>query len=239
VGKFAVRFDPDEMTELRNTQQVDIIGNKIKTVYDKFMSSIQQRFFMSQYERFQLDDNSTLSTSTRGFLAQQADAGVGVIDVTTANFTDILRQAIFDIQLSGSEDLILAGTGRSLEYAGLGEKSERLRYSVGDKLYDMSLTKYNFWGHSVIPMRVDVWEDRGMYGNAMANDLVLFRKSDVALTYLQNGRPMISRKHTLINQTDNPERASIYDLHLMWYEGLFGVEGHKMAFTRRFRLQSA
>jgi hypothetical protein len=232
VGDFAVRFDPDEMLELRNTQQVDIIGNKIKTVYDKFMSSIQQRFFMSQYERFTLADGET-STATRGFLAQQADAGVGVIDVTTANATDILRQAMFDIQLSGSEDLVLAGTGRSLSHFGLGEKSERLRYGVGDKTYNMDMTKYEFWGHSVTPMRVDVWEDRGAYGNVMANDLVLFRKSDINLTYL-NGKPMISRKHTLQNRSDNP--ASIYDLNLMWYNATFGVEGHRMAFTRRLRL---
>ena len=54
VGDFAVRFDPDEMLELKNTQRVDIIAHKIKRNYDRFMSSIQQRIFMSQYERFTL-----------------------------------------------------------------------------------------------------------------------------------------------------------------------------------------
>lgn len=232
MGDFAVSFNPDEMLELKNSQQVDIIQNKIKNCYDKYMSSIQQRVFMSDYERFTLP-NGMQSTSTRGFLAQQADAGVGVIDITTSNATDILRQSIFDIQLSGSEDLVIAGTGRTLNQLGLGEKSERLRYTVGDQTFNLDLKRYEYWGHSITPLRIDVWEDRGMYGNNMANDLVLFRKSDLGLVGLK-GKPMMSRKHKLINRQDTP--AGPYDIELLWYNATFGVELHKPAHTRRFRM---
>ena len=233
VGDFAVRFDPDEMLELRNTQNVDLIGTKIKYAYDKFMASIQQRFFMSQYERYTLTAGQQ-STSTRGFLAQQADAGVGIIDMTTSNCTDIMRQSVFDIQLSGSEDLVIAATGRTLNQLGLGEKSDRTRYKAEDKTFNMDFTQYEYWGHKITPLRVDVWEDTGMYGSAMADQAVLFRKSDVCVTGLQ-GKPIMSQKFTLQNRT-NAAKASIYDMDLMWHNATFGVEGHKMAFTRRFRM---
>lgn len=233
MGDFAVRWDPDEMLELKNSQRVDLIAKKMKTAKDKFNTSFLQRFFVSQYERFTLADGQN-STATRGFLAQQADAGVGTINVTTSNFTDILRQSVFDIQLSGADDLILAGTGRSLQHAGLGEKSERLRYTVGDKTYNMNMTRYEFEGHAVTPLRMDQWEDRGLYGNTLANDLVLFRRSDLSLTYL-NGKPMMSKKFTLQNR-HNAEPASLYDLHLMWWNATFGMELHRPAFTRRFKM---
>lgn len=232
VGDFAVRFDPDEMLELKNTQRVDLIQAKIKYMYDKYMTSIQQRMFMSQYERFSLTAGQQ-STTTRGFLAQQADAGVGAIDMTTANCVDIMRQSIFDIQLSGNEDLVIGATGRVLNQLGLGEKSERTRYTPGDKTYNMDLTKFEYWGHSITPLRIDVWEDRGMYANAMANTAVLFRKSDLMVAGLQ-GKPIMSRKHTLLNRSNEP--ANLYDLNLMWYNATFGVELHRPAFTRRFNM---
>lgn len=234
MGDFAVRWDPQQAVVWKNTGTTDYMERQYKSAYDKFISSIQQRMWMSQGGTIVLP-NGMRSMSTKGLLKQQEDAGVSITDINPANALNVIREVVFDAQLSGSDDFVLAGTGRSLEKVGLAEKSERLRYSVGDKLYNMNLTRYEYWGHGVTPLRMDQWEDRGMYSNGMADQLVLFRKSDITMGYLE-GWPMISQQYKLANRQNTSPTPGLADTEVVWWNALFCPIWERAAFSGRFRM---
>lgn len=236
MGDFAVRWDPQQSVVWENTGTTNYKAQQLQSAYKKYMSSIMQRIWMSAGGTITLPNGMT-SMSTKGLLKQQEDAGVTITDITPANAMNVMREAIFDIQLSGNDDLIIAGTGRSLDKLSLGEKSERLRYSVGDKTYNMNMTRYEYWGHSIIPLRIDQWEDRGMYANDMADTLVLFRKSDVHLGYLK-GWPMMSQQYKLANRQNSNPNPGLYDAEVVWWNALFCPIWEKAAFSARFRMNA-
>ena len=63
--------------------------------------------------------------------------------------------------------------------------------------------------------------------------MLVLNEDDVILNYF-NGEPILSRKHTLLNQDDEP--GSLNNFDLIWYEFLFGVEVRRAWATGRLRL---
>jgi len=235
MGDFAVRWDPQQKLIWQHTGQTDFMARQLKGVYDKYMSSIMQRIWMSTGGTVELP-NGMRSMSTKGLLRQQADAGVTSVAVTPGNALDVMGELIFDMQLSGSDDVVVAGTGRTLYKLGLGERSERLRYAIGDKTFNMNMTRYEYWGHGVTPLRMDQWEDRGMYGDSMANELVIFRKSDIKLAYLK-GWPMMSMQYKMANRQNSGDKyPGVFDADVVWWNALFAPIWEKAAFSGRMTM---
>jgi hypothetical protein len=74
--------------------------------------------------------------------------------------------------------------------------------------------------------------DPGLY-QGLKNDLLVMNKEDMVLNYME-GMPMISQKHTLLNQ--NVEPGNLFNFDLYWYETLFGIELNRPWATGRIHL---
>ena len=235
MGYFACGWDPRDSVEWDNLGTTDYKAREIKNVTKRFFSSIMQTILVGSGGRT-TTTAGRFSLSTKGLLKQQADAGVSVTPVTTANCIDALREAIYDNQLDDSEEWVLAGPSRLLDKFSLGEKTERLRYQVGDKTYDTSLTRYNFFGgHSVTPLPINQMEDRGLYGQTLKDDLILFRKSDVKLTYMKNW-PMFSNMIKYGNNQNTTNPSGYANIDLVAYYAFFGVRYERAWAGARFRM---
>ncbi len=236
LGYFAAGWDPRDSQEWDNTGTTNFKKVDMQNVTKRYFSSIMQTMFMSQGGILTLNSGRK-SYSTKGLLKQQSDAGVSVTDVTSGNCIDALREAVYDIVTDeGGNDFVLAGAPRLLNKFGLGEKSERLRYQVGDKTYDSTLTKYQFFdGHSVTPLPIPQWENRGQYGETMFQDLLLFRRSDVKLTYMKNW-PMFSTGMKLANNQNSNPVPGYANIELLFYGAFFGVRWEKAWASARFRM---
>ena len=236
LGYFACGWDPRDAVEWGNIGTTDFKEKDMKNVTKRFFNAITQTVFMSQGGITTLNSGRQ-SYSTKGMFQQQTDAGVGVTDVTAGNCIDALREAIYDIIIDeGGNDFVLAGPPRLLNKFGLGEKSERLRYQVGDKTYDSTLTRYEFFdGHSVTPLAMPQWENRGLYTDSMYQDLILFRRNDVKLTYMRNW-PMFSRGYKLANNQNSDPVTGYANIDLLFYQAFFGVRWEKAWASARFRM---
>lgn len=236
LGYFAVGWDPRDSQEWDNIGTTNFKKNDMMNCTKRYFNAITQTVFMSQGGITTLQSGRQ-SYSTKGMFKQQSDAGVSVTDVTAGNCVDALREAVYDIVINeGGNDFVLAGAPRLLNKFGLGEKSERLRYQVGDHTYDSHLTRYEFFdGHSVTPLPIPQWENRGLYGDGMFQDLILFRRSDVKLTYMRNW-PMFSTGMKLANNQNSNPVPGYANIELLFYSAFFGVRWEKAWASARFRM---
>jgi hypothetical protein len=235
MGYFACGWDPRDSVEWDNKGTTDYKGRQIKNVTKRFFSSVMQTILTGAGGRTTTTQGK-FSLSTKGLLKQQEDAGVSVTPVTTANCIAALREAIYDNQLDGQEEWVLAGPSRLLDKFSLGEKSERLRYKVGDNTYNTTLTRYEFFsGISVTPLAIDQMEDRGLYGQTLKDDLILFRKQDVKLTYMRNW-PMFSNMIKFGNNQNTTNPSGFANIDLVAFYAFFGVRYERAWAGARFRM---
>ncbi|HQX31433.1 MAG TPA: hypothetical protein PLE71_15605, partial [Flavobacteriales bacterium] len=78
--------------------------------------------------------------------------------------------------------------------------------------------------------------DRGMYGDSMANELVIFRKSDIKLAYLK-GWPMMSMQYKMANRQNSGDKyPGVFDADVVWWNALFAPIWEKAAFSGRMTM---
>ena len=159
LGPFACGWDPRDSVEWDNRATTDFKQREVRNLTKRYFSSIMQTILTGAGGRSRTTAGR-FTLSTKGMLKQQADAGVGITPINTGNAIARLREAIYDNQMDDAEDWVLAGPSRLLDKFSLGEKSEKLRYKVGDNVYNTSLSRYEFTGgHSVTPLPLNHMED--------------------------------------------------------------------------------
>ena len=236
LGYFACSWDPMDSVRWDNKGRTDFKQKEHEDVRKRYFASIMQTILTGSGGRTSLTNTGRRTLSTKGLLKQQADAGVSITPITPANALDAIRDAIYDNQMDDAESWVLAGPSRLLDKISLGEKSEKLRYQVGDQVYDTSLSRYQFTGgHSVTPLPLNHMEDRGLYGSGLANDLIMFRQSDLKLTYMKNW-PMFSNGYKLANNQNSNPVTGFANIDMVFYSAFFGVRFERAWSSARFRM---
>jgi hypothetical protein len=230
---FATRWDRLQKKSLMYNSRIDIVKQSIEDAYMRALTTMQARAFSSTYGQVILPDGTSTSTGTSGILEQQDDAGVTEQVVGTNQAIDAMREIVFDTALHSSSRKVLLGTRRSLQAIGWANKGDKVRYQVGNHEWDMNLYSYDFYGHECMGIPMDQWNDRSMYSEEMSNTVLVLNEDDVILNHFK-GEPILSRKHTLLNQDDEP--GSLNNFDLVWYEFLFGIEVRRAWATGRLRL---
>ena len=230
---YAQRFDRLQKKSLQAQSVIPIVEKSIQNAYMRALTTMQARAFMGTYGQVILPDGQSVSTGTSGILEQQDDAGVTEQVVGANQAIDAMREIMFDTALQATGRKVLLGTSRSLQAIGWAQKGDKIRYSTGDKNWNMDMTSYEFMGQEAMAIPMDQWNDRGLYTRDMSQTVLVLNEDDVILNYF-NGEPILSRKHTLLNQDDEP--GSLNNFDLIWYEFLFGVEVRRAWATGRLRL---
>lgn len=230
---FATRFDRLQKKSLMKNSVIPIVQDSIKDAYMRALTTMQARAFMGTYGQVLLPDGTSISTGTSGILEQQDDAGVTEQVVGSNQAIDAMREIMFDTALQGTGKKVLLGTSRSLQAIGWAQKGDKIRYTGSDKAWNMDMTSYEFMGQEAMAIQMDQWNDRGLYTRDMSNTVLVLNENDVILNHFE-GEPILSRKHTLLNQDDEP--GSLNNFDLVWYEFLFGIELRRAWATGRIRL---
>ena len=233
-GAYSTRWDFMQRKEWEMQGTTDYIKYDLEQCYLRAMTTWQARLMLSTYGKTTLPDGVSQATSTSGLLEQQANAGVIVQTVSAAQAADAIREIVFDTALASGGTKVLLGTRRVLNLIGQAQKADKVRYTPGDSTWDMDIYQYNYHGHTVIEVPMDQWEDVGLYGDQLRNDLLVLNKEDIIVNFFE-GLPMMSRKHTLLNS--NAEPGNLFNYDLVWYEGLFGLELNRAWATGRLRIQ--
>lgn len=233
-GAYATRWDHMQKKEWELSGTTNYIKFDLEQAYLRAMTTWQARLIMSTYGRTTLPDGVSQTTSTSGLLEQMANAGVIIQTVSAAQAADAIREIVFDTALAAGGTKVLLGTRRTLNLIGQAQKADKVRYTPDSGTWDMDIYQYNYHGHTVIEVPMDQWEDPGLYGDQLRNDLLVLNKEDLTINFFE-GIPMISRKHTLLNNQAEP--GNLFNFDLVWYTGCFGLEVHKPWATGRLRIQ--
>lgn len=227
LGDFAVRWDPKDSIRWDNSGTTNYKANELMKLQRKYFNAIMQTILVGGGGRTTLQ-SGRFSLSSKGIMKQMMDASVGVTTITAADAVDAIMTAVHDNQIEeGTNDWLLLGPGRILDKIGKTEKSERLRYQVGDRTYDTSITTYEYWGHKVTPLTCNVMENVGIYGRNLANRVILIRRNQLKLTGMRNW-PMFSMgTKTIANNQNTSPVTGFANLEAVWYTGMFGVRVEK------------
>lgn len=230
---YATRFDRYQQRTIQRMSKIDFVKSSMEDAYMKALTTMQARAFNSTYGQIILPDGTSVGTGTSGIFEQQDDAGVTEQVVGTNQAIDALREIVFDTALQSGGRKVLLGTRRSMQAIGWANKGDKVRYAAESHNWDGNLYSYDFAGHECVWVPMDQWNDRGLYDRDMSNTVLVLNENDVILNYF-NGDPIMSRKHTLINQDDDP--ADINNFNFGWYEFMFGIELRRAWATGRLRL---
>jgi len=230
---FATRFDLIQKKSLQFQSAIPIVQDSIKDAYMRALTTMQARAFNSTYGQIILPDGTSIGTGTSGILEQQNDAGVTEQVVSSNQAIDAMREIMFDTALQSVGRKVLLGTSRSLQAIGWAQKGSPIRYTTADTTWNMDMDTYEFMGQTASAIQMDQWNDRGLYSADMANTVLVLNEDDVILNHFE-GMPIMSRKHTLLNQDDDP--GSLNNFDLIWYEYMFGIEVRRAWATGRLRL---
>lgn len=231
VGPIAVRFDPKEMKQWERQGTTDYVVKTMQAAYERFLVGMHQTVWMSQYGRTTLTNTQT-AVATGGILQQQANAGVPNQPCTAATFVDVMRQTIFDTALQGSSERVIFATRRVLNLIGTNQKAEKIRYRPEDQNWNLDVYEYEFYGHKLILVPMDQWEDTGSFGNIMRNQVVMLNKPDLSLRFFE-GFPMISQKYELMNR-ENANPGNLFNFKLVYWQGNVAPQVKRAAYTGRF-----
>lgn len=224
LGGFYNRWDPKDSARW-DSLNADYKAKELQRTQVKFYNAVGQTILVGNGGDAGLTtlQDGRQSFATKGVIPQLERAGVGVNAVTAAGFTNIMREAVHDLQVEDDTNRwLLIAPGRILDAIGLNEKAERVRYQYGDKTFDSMITAYNYWGHTVIPLRMNIMQNVGMFGDSFKNRAILIRESQLKLTY-QNNWPMFAKYLKLANNQNTNPQTGFANIEAGGWYGMFGV----------------
>lgn len=229
LGGFGNRWDPIDAQRWSNLGGETYKIAELNATRTKFYNAVGQTIIVGNAGNAGVTtlSDSRRSFGTKGLIPQLERAGVGVTSTTAAGFTNILREAVHDLQVEDGENKwLLIGPGRILDSIGHTEKAERVRYQIGDHQFDSTMTAYKYWGHTVIPLRMNIMQNVGMFGDSYRNRVILIRESQLKLTYMKNW-PMFASYMKLANQQNSNPTTGYANIEAGWWSALFGVRVEK------------
>lgn len=224
LGGFFNRWDPKDSARWDSLNQ-GYKAAELRNTQTKFYNAIGQTIMIGNggdAGRTTLSDGR-MSFATKGIIPQLERAGVGVTATTAGGFTNIMRESVHDLQLEDDTNKwLLIAPGRVLDAIGLSEKAERVRYTYGDHTFDSTITAYNYWGHTVVPLRMNIMQNVGMFGDSFKNRAILIRESQLKLTYKDNW-PMFSKYVKLANNQNSNPATGFANIDAAGWYAMFGV----------------
>lgn len=234
----SIRWDVGEFEEVMNTQNWDLISQKMTQLIYRNSASIEAKMWLGQYG---YSSNITVgsianykASYTRGILAAMAADGVLTMNTTSAGAVDTMRSIIYaNSPVAGTKKWLAFGTDEKLGAIGNAERSERIRYKWDDNKIDDSVISYTYFGdYTVTPVSCNHWKLYSYYLDILRNDVILIPDygADAGIQMVsQKGVPImeiIQSGHNTANQING--NMAMFKQTSIW--GAFSVETRK-AFT--------
>lgn len=227
IGPEAVHWDHLERIKWKNLEQTDYMAKQVQDVMHQLKVSICQRIWFGDYGKGTLSQGE-VGKFMRGIIPSIDLAGGGALTANSANVTDIVMEGVFatDFMSRGGERLMF-GTPEMLYKFGLNDKREHVRYEPNDVVSNMNLKEYDYFGHRLVAVPVQIWNDPASFPVEFRNRLVVIDPSLIKLCYMK-GEPMI--KQDMVTQSrSNVNPIAIYDYEKYLCRAFLTIKANNMA----------
>lgn len=227
VGPEQMIWNRLERMKWKNQAQTNFMEVDMRNLLTQLKVSMCQRIWLGQYGE-SLVNYGTAETAiakfTEGIVPSIINNGGALLNSTMSTVWDDLTTGIFQTNFGPvTNERVIFGTPEMLHALNLKQKAEFVRYSAGDKIWDLDFEEWRFGGQKITLVPTQIWNDAASFPEEYARRLVVLQKSSVKLVTMR-GVAMISQEAKVSQSRTNTTPFEIYDFERYTVEGMVGTK---------------
>lgn len=228
VGPEQMIWNRLERLKWKNQAQTNFMEVDMRNVLTQLKVSMAQRIWLGQYGEglvsYSNSGETAIAKFTEGIVPSIINNGGAVLNSTMSTVWDDLTTGIFQTNFGPlNNERVIFGTPEMLHALNLKQKAEFVRYSAGDKIWDLDFEEWRFGGQKITLVPTQIWNDAASFPEEYARRLVVLQKSSVKLVTMR-GVAMISQEAKVSQSRTNTTPFEIYDFERYTVEGMVGVK---------------
>lgn len=229
VGPEQMIWNRLERLKWKNQSQTNFMEVDMRNVLTQLKVSMCQRIWLGQYGEGLVSYANTpaetaIAKFTEGIVPSIINNGGALLNSTMSTVWDDLTTGIFQTNFGPiTNERVIFGTPEMLHALNLKQKAEFVRYSAGDKIWDLDFEEWRFGGQKLTLVPTQIWNDPASFPEEYARRLVVLQKSSVKLVTMR-GVAMISQEAKVSQSRTNTTPFEIYDFERYTVEGMVGTK---------------
>lgn len=216
-----------ERIKWKNNEQTDYMMNDMRDRLRQLKVSLCQRIWFSQQgETLTADGN--IAKTTGGIVPSIQNNGGATLSSTMSSVWDDLTIGMFQTNfMSTTNERVIFGTPEMLHALNLKQKAEFIRYSSGDKVFDLDFEEWRIGGQKLTLVPTQIWSDPASFPEEYQRRLVVLQKQNTKLVTMR-GVPMMEQDLTTQSRS-NITPTSIYDFERYYCQAFVGTKTQNAA----------
>jgi hypothetical protein len=228
VGPEQMIWNRLERLKWKNQSQTNFMEVDMRNVLTQLKVSMCQRIWLGQYGEglvsYSNSGETAIAKFTEGIVPSIINNGGALLNSTMSTVWDDLTTGIFQTNFGPiTNERVIFGTPEMLHALNLKQKAEFVRYSAGDKIWDLDFEEWRFGGQKLTLVPTQIWNDPASFPEEYARRLVVLQKSSVKLVTMR-GVAMISQEAKVSQSRTNTTPFEIYDFERYTVEGMVGTK---------------
>lgn len=228
VGPEQMIWNRLERIKWKNQSQTNFMEVDMRNVLTQLKVSMCQRIWLGQYGEglvsYSNSGETAIAKFTEGIVPSIQNNGGATLNSTMSTVWDDLTTGIFQTNFGPiNNERVIFGTPEMLHALNLKQKAEFIRYSTGDKVWDLDFEEWRFGGQKLTLVPTQIWNDVASFPEEYSRRLVVLQKSSVKLATMR-GVPMISQEAKVSQSRSNITPFEIYDFERYTVEGMVGTK---------------
>jgi len=230
IGPEQTLWNHLERIKWKNLQQTNFMETDMKNLLTQLKVTMCQRIWFGQYGET-LTLGGAIAKTTEGIVPAIQNNGGATIQSTMSTVWDDLTTGIFQTNFGpNNNQRVVFGTPEMLHALNLKQKAEFIRYSSGDKVFDLDFEVWKIGGQTLTLVPVQIWGDIASFPEIFSRRLVVLQQNTVKLVTMR-GVPMIQQGVKVSQSRNNITPFEIYDFERYTVEGFIGVQMQGAAFS--------
>lgn len=228
VGPEQMIWNRLERLKWKNQAQTNFMEVDMRNLLTQLKVSMCQRIWLGQYGEgrvnYAFGGETAIAKFTEGIVPSIINNGGALLNSTMSTVWDDLTTGIFQTNFGPiTNERVIFGTPEMLHALNLKQKAEFVRYSAGDKIWDLDFEEWRFGGQKLTLVPTQIWNDAASFPEEYARRLVVLQKSSVKLVTMR-GVAMISQEAKVSQSRTNTTPFEIYDFERYTVEGMVGTK---------------
>lgn len=209
-----------ERIKWKNSEQTNYMERDMINRLRQLKVSLCQRIWFGQYGET-LTSNGNIAKATEGIVPQIQNNGGATITSTMSTVWDDITTGIFQTNfMSTTNERVIFGTPEMLHALNLKQKAEFVRYTSGDKVFDLDFEEWRFGGQKLTLVPTQIWSDPASFPEEYQRRLVVLQKQNINLCTMR-GVPMMEQGLTTQSRS-NTNPTAIYDFERYYCQAFVG-----------------
>lgn len=227
IGPEQKTWNTIERTKWKNSQVTSYMEADMLDNLTQLKTSLSQRIWFGEYGE-SLNSAGEITKFTQGIVPAIEQNGGAVITSTLSTVWDDLADAMFATNfMSTTNERVVFAPPELLFQLNIKQKAEFVRYSSGDKIWDMDFEEWRFGGQKLTLVPCQIWNNAASFPEEFSRKMVVLQKQNTKLVGMR-GIPMM--KQDLVTQSrTNITPIEIYDFERYLCEGFVGTKTQNAA----------